>query len=138
ADQDDVGDQPREPHRFRQVRLRLGGVDAAVPDHRGADDRLHLDRPGAVRGRPRMTTQVVAGVQPVRVSSFDLWKLIKRVAFFLLVVFPFYYAILTSFKSGTDIYRVNYWPTSFALDNYTQVFANQGFLQNLGNSVIVA
>jgi len=92
-----------------------------------------------------MITQVVAGVQPVRVSSFDLWKLIKRVAFFLLVVFivvvmvfPFYYAILTSFKSGTDIYRVNYWPTSFALDNYTQVFANQGFLQNLSNSVIVA
>ena len=32
--QDHVGHQPREPDRLRQVRLRLGAVDAPVPDHR--------------------------------------------------------------------------------------------------------
>jgi ABC-type glycerol-3-phosphate transport system permease component len=26
-------------------------------------------------------------------------------------LFPFYYAILTSFKSGTSLFEVNYWPT---------------------------
>ncbi len=33
----------------------------------------------------------------------------------VVAVFPFYYAILTSFKSGTDLFRVTYWPTSFSL-----------------------
>ena len=50
ADQDDVGHRAREPHRFRQVRLRLGAVDAAVPDHRAHHRALHLARPGQSRG----------------------------------------------------------------------------------------
>lgn len=74
-----------------------------------------------------------------------LWYLIKRVAFYLLVaaivvisVFPFYYAILTSFKSGTALFEVNYWPTSFSLANYTQVLTTGSFVRNLGNSLLVA
>ncbi|WP_425285335.1 carbohydrate ABC transporter permease [Devosia psychrophila] len=53
-------------------------------------------------------------------------------------VFPFYYAILTSFKSGTDIFRVSYWPVSFSFDNYTAVFNQGSFPRNLLNSVFVA
>jgi trehalose/maltose transport system permease protein len=78
-------------------------------------------------------------------ASFDLWKLTKSVLFYALVVaivviavFPFYYAILTSFKSGTDLFRVNYWPTSFSLDNYIDVLNNGSFPRNLLNSVFVA
>jgi trehalose/maltose transport system permease protein len=78
-------------------------------------------------------------------GSFDLWKITKKVAFFLLVifivvvmVFPFYYAILTSFKSGTNLFRVNYWPQELDLTNYINVFRSAAFLQNLANSVIVA
>eukprot|EP01036_Dinobryon_divergens_P061056 gene61056-81404_t len=66
-------------------------------------------------------------------------------AFYLLViaiviesVFPFYYAILTSFKSGTALFEVNYWPTMISWDNYTAVFTNGSFPQNLLNSVIIA
>jgi trehalose/maltose transport system permease protein len=56
----------------------------------------------------------------------------------VIAVFPFYYAILTSFKSGTDLFRVNYWPTSFSLDNYIDVLNNGSFPRNLLNSVFVA
>jgi trehalose/maltose transport system permease protein len=71
--------------------------------------------------------------------------LAKRTAFYALVaaiiiiaVFPFYYAILTSFKTGTALFRVDYWPTSFSLANYTNVVSGGSFLRNLGNSLMVA
>ena len=83
--------------------------------------------------------------QVQHVSSFDLWKLTKKVAFFLLVVFivvvmvfPFYYAILTSFKSGTNLFVVTYWPQELNFANYLNVLQSAAFLQNLGNSIFVA
>lgn len=73
------------------------------------------------------------------------WTLLKKTAFYALVVvivvvsiFPFYYAILTSFKSGTELFRVTYWPTSISLDNYTNVLNSGSFPQNLLNSIFVA
>jgi len=78
-------------------------------------------------------------------ATFDLWKLTKTVLFYAAVafivvvsVFPFYYAILTSFKQGTDIFRISYWPTSFSLENYQAVFSQGSFPRNLLNSVFVA
>ncbi|MCP8883992.1 carbohydrate ABC transporter permease [Devosia sp. XJ19-1] len=78
-------------------------------------------------------------------ASFDLWKLTKTALFYLLVVvivvvsvFPFYYAILTSFKSGTDLFRITYWPTSFSLQNYESVLRVGSFPRNLLNSVFIA
>lgn len=78
-------------------------------------------------------------------ATFDLWKFTKWVLFYALVVFivvvsvfPFYYAILTSFKSGTDLFRINYWPTSFSLDNYIKVLSTGSFPRNLLNSIFVA
>jgi trehalose/maltose transport system permease protein len=78
-------------------------------------------------------------------ATFDLWKLTKTVLFYALVlfivvvsVFPFYYAILTSFKSGTDLFRITYWPTSFSLQNYQSVLNAGSFPRNLLNSVFVA
>jgi trehalose/maltose transport system permease protein len=78
-------------------------------------------------------------------SLDTLWWLTKKTAFYLLVlviivisVFPFYYAILTSFKSGTDLFRVTYWPTSISFQNYVQVFTQGAFPQNLLNSIFVA
>ena len=78
-------------------------------------------------------------------ASFDLWKATKWVLFYLLVavivvvsVFPFYYAILTSFKSGTALFQINYWPTSFSLDNYWNVLNSGSFPRNLLNSIFVS
>ncbi|MGV3577285.1 MAG: carbohydrate ABC transporter permease [Devosia sp.] len=78
-------------------------------------------------------------------ATFDLWKATKWTAFYVLVafivvvsVFPFYYAILTSFKSGTALFQINYWPTSFSLDNYWNVLNSGSFPRNLLNSIFVA
>lgn len=78
-------------------------------------------------------------------ATFNLWKLTKWTLFYLLVafivvvsVFPFYYAVLTSFKSGTALFQINYWPTSFSLDNYWNVLNSGSFPRNLLNSIFVS
>ncbi|MDR6101137.1 trehalose/maltose transport system permease protein [Agrobacterium larrymoorei] len=70
---------------------------------------------------------------------------LKNTAFYALVaiiiivaVFPFYYAILTSLKSGTALFEINYLPRAFSFGNYADVLANDSFLRNLGNSLMVA
>jgi trehalose/maltose transport system permease protein len=74
-----------------------------------------------------------------------VWNLTKSTAFYALVilivilaVFPFYYAIITSFKSGSALFTVEYWPTTFSLENYVSVINAGSFTRNLLNSVIVS
>ncbi|WP_292569433.1 carbohydrate ABC transporter permease [Mesorhizobium sp.] len=71
--------------------------------------------------------------------------MLKRAAFYLLLlaivlvaVFPFYYAIITSLKSGTELFQANLWPHSFSLANYRNVLTEGPFLRNLFNSLIVS
>eukprot|EP01037_Dinobryon_pediforme_P007734 gene7734-7796_t len=70
---------------------------------------------------------------------------VKRALFYLGVVvivvvsvFPFYYAILTAFKSGTSLFLIEYVPKSFDFSNFESVLTNGSFIRNLGNSVVVA
>ncbi|MGV1754565.1 carbohydrate ABC transporter permease [Agrobacterium sp. CG674] len=70
---------------------------------------------------------------------------IKTTAFYALVaiivivaIFPFYYAILTSFKTGTALFEINYLPKNISFSNYSDVLGNDSFLRNLGNSLLVA
>jgi len=72
-------------------------------------------------------------------------RLIKGAAFYALVavivlvaVFPFYYAILTSLKSGTALFAVDYWPKQMSLANYVSVLTTGSFLRNIGNSLLIA
>ena len=73
-----------------------------------------------------------------------MW-IVKRTAFYLLVggivfvaVFPFYYAIVTSLKSGTDLFRADLWPTTVSLANYRNVLTEGSFVRNLLNSLFVS
>lgn len=57
-------------------------------------------------------------------------KRAKRLGFWLLVavivayaLFPFYYAILSSFRSGTALFKIGYWPDVVDVANYRAVFA---------------
>jgi trehalose/maltose transport system permease protein len=74
-----------------------------------------------------------------------LGNVIKTALFYLLVaaivvfaVFPFYYAILTSFKSGTALFEIDYWPKDFSFDNYVAVMTKGNFPRNLLNSLVVS
>ncbi|MEM7302319.1 MAG: carbohydrate ABC transporter permease [Pseudomonadota bacterium] len=72
-------------------------------------------------------------------------KLIKTGLFYLLVgfilvtaLFPFYYAIITSFKGGTAIFEVTYLPNDISLANYIGVLTHGSFPQNFLNSIFVS
>ena len=72
-------------------------------------------------------------------------KLLSTVGFYALVVvivvfsvFPFYYAIITSFATGTELFKVNYWPKSFDWGNYESVLGGRNFVRSIWNSVFIA
>ena len=71
--------------------------------------------------------------------------LLRRAGFGLLVaalllflLFPIYWAVVTSLKSGSALFELDYLPPRPAWDNYVGVFAEQAFGRNILNSVIVA
>jgi len=68
-----------------------------------------------------------------------------RMAFYLLVaviafytVFPFYWAVVSSLKTGSALFNTNFLPVHPAWKNYVAVFTQQPFGRNILNSVIVA
>ncbi|MEH6873476.1 MAG: carbohydrate ABC transporter permease [Candidatus Competibacter sp.] len=72
-------------------------------------------------------------------------RLFARLGFYLLVtvivlyaVFPFYYAIVTSFKTGPELFSIDYFPVRWHWDNYIAVFREQPFAHNIFNSVLVS
>jgi trehalose/maltose transport system permease protein len=68
-----------------------------------------------------------------------------RILFYLLVViiivfnlFPFVWALLSSFRPSNDLFSTNLVPTALTLDHYVAVFKDPRFVAGLINSVIVA
>jgi trehalose/maltose transport system permease protein len=59
-------------------------------------------------------------------------------AIVIYAVFPFYYAVITSLKTGTALFRVDYFPFSWNLDNYVSLFTQQRFARNILNSIFIA
>lgn len=53
-------------------------------------------------------------------------------------VFPFYYAIITSVRTGQELFNPSVFPTMFDISNYYTIFEEQPFATNILNSVIVA
>ncbi|MFP5464863.1 MAG: carbohydrate ABC transporter permease [Gammaproteobacteria bacterium] len=54
------------------------------------------------------------------------------------LLFPFYYTVVTSFTSGSQIFEVHYWPPALDFGNYLRVFGEQPFGRNILNSLLVA
>jgi trehalose/maltose transport system permease protein len=72
-------------------------------------------------------------------------RVVGRTAFYVLVagivvytVFPFYWAIVSSLKDGSALYRVDPFPPHPAWGNYVAIFREQPFARNILNSVLVA
>jgi trehalose/maltose transport system permease protein len=72
-------------------------------------------------------------------------KFFGRLAFATLVtvivlyaVFPFYYAIVSSMKPASQLFRVDYFPRQWYWGNYVSLFREQPFAANIANSVLVA
>lgn len=56
----------------------------------------------------------------------------------IFALFPFYYAIITSLKTGQDLFTPNFFPTSFHYENYVTALFKNNVGISLLNSVIVA
>jgi trehalose/maltose transport system permease protein len=72
-------------------------------------------------------------------------RLIGRIAFYILMaviilytVFPFYWAIVSSLRPGSELVSTSLIPQNPAWSNYTAVFSEQPFGRNILNSVFVA
>ena len=71
--------------------------------------------------------------------------LIKQISFFSAVtvivvvsVFPFYYAVVTSFETGTAIFEANLLPEMLSIRNYDAVLGQRSFFRSVLNSVLIA
>jgi trehalose/maltose transport system permease protein len=69
-------------------------------------------------------------------ARLGFWLLVAAIA--LWAVFPFYYAVVSSLRTGSELFTVAYWPERFDLSNYAGVFARQPFGRNILNSIMVA
>lgn len=72
-------------------------------------------------------------------------NIIKKIGFWALItiivlysVFPFYWAINSSFKTGSELFVVSYIPNIFNWENYKNVFIQQPFGLNILNSITVS
>jgi trehalose/maltose transport system permease protein len=75
----------------------------------------------------------------------DTHPLLLRALFYLLVVvilifnlFPFLYALLSSFRPSNDLFSTDLLPKALGLQHYQAVFKDARFVGSLINSVIVA
>jgi multiple sugar transport system permease protein len=71
----------------------------------------------------------------VRWNRFLLW--IAVVAIVLFCIFPFYWLINTSLKSGSDLSSARLLPPHPTIRNYESIFDNADFVKALRNSAII-
>lgn len=76
-----------------------------------------------------MTTQKLLGRTGIYVAALVV---------FVISVFPFYYAFLTSLRSGQDLFVPSYFPAAFDWSNYLTVLRDTGVARSLFNSFAVA
>jgi trehalose/maltose transport system permease protein len=69
-------------------------------------------------------------------GRFLLYLLVAVIVFY--TVFPFYWAIVSSLKEGSLLYRVEAFPRDPAWGNYSAIFREQPFGRNILNSVAVS
>jgi multiple sugar transport system permease protein len=91
-------------------------------------------RPGTATGE---RARVAERRRPPRrwVRPVLLWLAVVVICVFCL--FPFYWLINVSLKTGADLSQADLVPPSPTLDNYSSVFKNADFTSALRNSVIV-
>jgi trehalose/maltose transport system permease protein len=70
---------------------------------------------------------------------------VLRILFYVLVIaiivfnlFPFFWALLSSFRPSNELFSTKLIPNALTLDHYVEVFKQARFVQSLINSVIVA
>lgn len=71
-------------------------------------------------------------------ASTPWWLWLSVAAIVLFCLFPFYWLLNISLKTGTDLASADLIPPSPTLDNYQSIFQNSAFTRAMLNSTIVA
>ncbi|MCK9986653.1 MAG: trehalose/maltose transport system permease protein [Azoarcus sp.] len=66
------------------------------------------------------------------------WIYLAALVVSVICVFPFYNAILTSLRTGQDLFLTSYLPTTFHWENYVSALGENGVGRSLLNSFLVA
>jgi trehalose/maltose transport system permease protein len=91
-----------------------------------------------------MATAVATAPRPGRARR-QVRRVLGTIGFYILLavivlytVFPFYWAIVSSLRTGSDLFSTDLIPRSPAWANYVAVFSEQPFGRNILNSLFVA
>jgi multiple sugar transport system permease protein len=84
----------------------------------------------------RPATRMVRARRPRFTTSSLLWIAVVLIMIFCL--FPFYWLINTSLKTGADLSTGKIYPPHPNLDNYSSIFKNSDFTDALRNSAIIS
>jgi multiple sugar transport system permease protein len=85
---------------------------------------------------PERAVRAPARKRPRQGQSPWIWLAVVLIVLFCL--FPFYWLINVSLKTGPDLSSASLVPPNPSLDNYSSVFKNDDFTNGLKNSAIVA
>ena len=88
--------------------------------------------PDAAEAPPRKRKQHSAGPK----TPWYMWIAVAAIVIFCL--FPFYWLVSLSLKTGADLSSSSLIPPNPTLANYKSIFQNDDFVRALGNSVIIS
>ena len=105
------------------------------------DAHVHPDGVGWASAHAGVPAAKSRGLKPTLRSHIRWGRVgyyVASLLFIFVSVFPFVYAVSSSFKRSTGLFSTEILPSNPTLSNYVGVFRDQPFGQNLLNSVIVA
>jgi multiple sugar transport system permease protein len=87
--------------------------------------------------KEREEARVAARQAPQRNWLRPLLMWLAVVAIIIFCLFPFYWLVNVSLKTGSDLAQADVFPPNPTLDNYDSIFKNDNFTSALKNSVII-
>ena len=87
---------------------------------------------------PAATTRRRRAKQHKAEPGTPWWMWLAAAAVTIFCLFPFYWLVNTSLKTGPDLSTASLLPPNPTLDNYQSIFNNSAFTTALKNSAIVA
>jgi multiple sugar transport system permease protein len=87
---------------------------------------------------PQMSAETRAKAKPDPGPKTPWWLWLCVVGIVLFCLFPFYWMLNISLKTGPDLSAADFFPPHPTLKNYKSIFENDDFTNGLRNSAIVA
>jgi multiple sugar transport system permease protein len=86
----------------------------------------------------RTAERAAAKRKPPKAAGTPWWLWLAVAAIVVFCLFPFYWLLNISLKTGADLSSADVFPPSPSLDNYTSIFELSSFRRSLANSAIVS